>query len=80
MAEPGAGGEDLGEMCNWSDDLGSHLSPAEHDEAVILMKGRGFALLSSVFLESMARTDLAYFTAGGKHMVLFSGIKRSERS
>lgn len=67
-------------MCNWRDDLGSHLSPAEHDEVVILMKGRGFALLSSVFLESAARTGLAYFTVGRKHMMLFSGIKRSEGS
>lgn len=59
MAKPGGA---LGEMCNWKDDLGSHLSPAEHDEAVILMKGRGFALLSLVFLESMVRTGLAYLT------------------
>lgn len=27
-------------MCNWRDDPGSHLCPAERDEAVILMKGR----------------------------------------
>jgi len=54
----------LGGMCNWSDDLGSHLSPAEQEEAVILMKGRGFALLSSAFLESTARTRSGLFYSG----------------